>query len=573
MWSRGGRPYSGRHFPRSWNRGSGEPLRPRSLSRALVRASRKDERAWQRQPLKVRGDSLPPFDHCAALVAGLAEDERRRIALRLQQERAGLEADDVEWYIGRALAATRCGWSPGQVHELFALALGNVGNGPRPYGPWAHGERALQLPLAALEELPESERGPFLRYVRAALAVRTGCRSMVRPPGRPSRLDEPEACLSRLRALLDLPYDVDDVLVRDDPFATAARCALGTELYEPPAPELLELCGLVTDVRPPYAWLGRMRELLQCSPEARRTVRTLLRAVRGEPATCVGAELHRGRIGEVSGWLLVALAWAACVSDDAGLVRELGDGMLAIDRGPGGDGAALFLRGGLAALAALTRAPAAGRHHRLLADPPAAVVRTATEVRARLAHLPQPDGHRLLQVQAGPYVAVFRVHPDGHVTLGFRNPHGRMLEDAPAKVRNGDPALYAALRAQLTSLRAEVTAYRGLLAELLHADPGRPAGSWCEVHLDDPLFEPLTRALIWQAETPNGPVVGVPVRRKRSSAWVLRDLRGGFHELVETTTVRLWAPAHADAAEVAAWTSTVRRRGLRQPVPQVPRRP
>ncbi|WP_335979683.1 DUF4132 domain-containing protein [Streptomyces sp. CA2R106] len=586
IWRRGELPYEGRHFPRTLHGKPQDPLRPARLARALLKAAGKDERANRRQPDRSKGGA-PPFDHCAALVARLPAHERRRVALRLQQERGGLGAADAEWYVGQALAAAQCGWRPAQVHELFRAALSGTLQGPRPAGTWTDGERSLQLPLAALEELPEQARAPFVSYLRTALTVRMGCRTAAWTPGEGRRPADgrapdapvsdpaaPGAFLDRLRALLGLPYDVDALLPHGDPFAAAARCELGTDLYRPPALDLLERLGRVTSVRPSYAWLGGMGELLHDSPEAHRTVRRLLRAARGEPADCEhAAPLHRGLIGERTGWLLAGLAWAACVSNDPEAVRELGEALLAVDRGPSGAGPALFLRGGLAALAALARDPAPGRHRRLLTGAPASAVRAATEAKARLAHLPPADGRRTLQVPAGPYTAVFRVRADGDVRLEFRNPHGRHLAHPPSKIRHGDPALHTALQTQLAALRADMAAHLGLLAELRHADPGRPAARWIAAHLDDPLFEPLTRALVWQADTPNGPVVGMPVRRKSSTGWVLRDLRGRVHELPGDLTVRLWDPACADAAETAAWTRAATRRALLQPVPQLPPHP
>ncbi|SEG11556.1 protein of unknown function [Actinacidiphila yanglinensis] len=554
---------AGGTFPRTLNGPTNDPLEPRRLGRALRRAAALDERNIARALSEKRNR---PVTRGEKLLARLPEAERRRIALRLQEERRGLEALDQEVVVGEALARIHCGWSAAETHRLFRLATrSSRADHPPRWTFWS--AQCLELPLAALGELRTSEHAAFAPYLRVALAARLGCHAVV-VAGLPQ--DAMEAYNERLRRPLGLPYNVDELLPPADPFAASVRCALGPDLYLPPALALVDACARLTEVRPTYAWLGRTRELLQSSPRAAGLLVPMLRAARGEPLDCTDARRHRGEFGEPSGRLLVGLAWAACMSDDSAVVRELGDSLLAVDRDLSGEGAAFFLRGGIAALAALAGEPAVGRHRRALGDPPAHVQGAARELLQQMWHLLVPGGVRALDVPVGEYLAIFRIGSDGSVELLFRNAAGRLLSRTPSKVRQRDPALHGALRARLTALRDEVTTYRGLLAERLHGDPGRPAGSWSAAHLDDPLFEPLTRALVWEADTPEGPVLGMPARRGRSSAWVLRDLRGRFHKLTETTSVRLWDPATSDAAEVSAWASAVRRRGLRQPVPQLP---
>jgi hypothetical protein len=126
------------------------------------------------------------------------------------------------------------------------------------------------------------------------------------------------------------------------------------------------------------------------------------------------------------------------------------------------------------------------------------------------------------------------------------------------------------LRARLSDLERGVATHLAVLAGRLEADDGIPALYWRSAELDDPVLLPMTRALVWLADTPRGPVVGLPVRRKRSVEWVLRDLRGRFHELTESTPIRLWDARAADEIEIRAWREALRHGGLVQPVPQLP---
>lgn len=560
----------GKETGEAGNGGAASGLRGGALDRALAAANRRD----------VRGPgprNAPPGTpriggHAIVLVGKLPERTRREVALRLQEQRTGLVARDDQLWIGRALARTRCGWQQPEVRRLFALALKDV-HRQRPDVFWNGSWPCLELPLAALEELPAEERADFAPYLRTALAAATGCYSPARSPRTGLRPADAH-CADRLRTLLALPYDVDRLLPRGEAYATAARCGLGARLYEPGVLELLRLCTLVDGPRPSYAWLGSMREHLARSAPARRALPVLLCAARGRPRGCPYAATHRGGLTGTTGQLLTALAWAACLSGDGETLRELGAALrYRSTPTPPNVPTSLFLRSGAAALAALAGQPGTGRHHRVLADTDPPTAPLAARVLGDVWRRPAGWDPRALSYAVGDYTALVTVQPDGAVALGFRNRHGRDLARVPDDIQIDQPFLLAALRARRDEVRAQVDAYRGALSERLHEDPGARAadwraGDWQARYLDDPALEPLTRALVWRADTPLGPVTGVPVRRKHAAYWMLRDARGGVHELTDDTPVRLWNPRWADTAEVTAWRSALRRAS--QPVAQLP---
>ncbi|MGF1429387.1 DUF4132 domain-containing protein [Kitasatospora sp. LaBMicrA B282] len=566
-------------FPRVHGPRRSPVLMPPELGRRLIRAGKADVLAFRRT-----GEERAP--QTAALLESLDEPTRQVVGLTLQRERIGLLAWDYEWAASVALREVRCGWRASEVRTLFTLALRGV-DPVRPTTPWVTAEHCLELPLAAYQELladrqpGAAERAEFESHLRTVLAACLGCRA--------EAADEPEpgttapdtglptaaervAFARRVRALLPTGFDPDPLLPPGDPFATAARCGLGATLYADHALRLLELCAGSTEIRPDYRWLGRIRELLQLDPDCREVLRVLLVAGRGEPSDCPNRARHQGPPGERGGQLLGALAWAAVVSEDTALIRRLGRALdFHARRSPDElpPGAAHFVRCGLAALAALTGEAGAGQHRRQLAAGSPQAAAQARQELAALRDLPAGVDLTGLTVPVGRYVAVFDVDPVGQVTLRFRNQAGRLLGDVPSQVRERHPARYAVLRARLAELRGQLATYRGALAERLVTDPGTPAARWRTAFLGGPHLAPLSRTLVWEIDTPAGPVQGRPVQPGGSDQWLLRDLTGRMHELTDDTPVRLWHPAPADREQAAAWRAQLAEQGVRQPVAQL----
>lgn len=537
-------------------RGSQEPA-----PTPLEDAGRRDARAHRGRLTDATDPDAVRAPHSRAVITTLPAAERRRLALELQGRRRGLVCTDDEWWTAKALASTRCGWSPPDVADLLRLAVTEPSG--RTATSWGRGaERALQLPLAALAQLPADARGPLLDPVRTALALTAAHH------GTGTAHHGRERAAIRLRAVLGAHPDLGTLLPPGDPYTTAARCGLGPRLYDPGVVELLRLCRQPLDIRPGYRWLGTVREHLEQSKTAARALPGLLAASRGMPDDCTDHRAHLGTPNEASVRLLGAIAWAACLSGRHKALLELG-GALRHHRDDA-DTMGHFLRSGLAALGALAGEPGTGGHRRVISGHPAQTEGLAAEQLNAVRGFPAGWDPTALRHPVGAHTAVFTVHPDGKVTLGFRTPNGRLRHEVPAQVRHHYPVEYAALRVQLGHLRRQVTTHIGALAERLHADPGIPAAQWAADYLDVPALERLTRALVWQADLPRGPVTGLPAKPRRGTVWVLRDIRGVHHELADTTRMSLWDARHADAAEVAAWRTALTRRHLPQPLPQLP---
>ncbi|MBN6547725.1 DUF4132 domain-containing protein, partial [Actinacidiphila bryophytorum] len=516
-------------------RGGRGPARTGPAPTPLEDAGRRDARAHRGRLTDGTDPEAVRAPHSSAVVAALPAAERRRLALELQGRRRRLACTDDDWWAAKALASTHCGWSPPEVAELLRLAVTEPSG--RTATSWGRGaERALQLPLAALAQLPADARGPLLDPVRTALTLTAAHHGTgMAHPGR-------ERATIRLRAVLGAHPDLTTLLPPGDPYATAARCGLGPRLYDPGVVELLRLCRQPLDVRPGYRWLGTVREHLEQSKTAARALPALLAAARPRPDDCPDHRAHLGTPNEASVRLLGALAWAACLSGRHKALVELG---AALRHHGDADGMSHFLRSGLAALGALGGEPGTGEHRRVISGHPAQTERLAAEQLDAVRGFPAGWDSTALRHPVGTHTAVFTVHPDGKVTLGFRTPNGRLRHDVPAQVRRLHPVQYAALRAQLGHLRRQVTTHVGALSERLHADPGIPAARWAADYLDVPALERLTRALVWQADLPRGPVTGLPAKRRRGTVWVLRDLHGAHHELADTTRMSLWDPRHA----------------------------
>jgi hypothetical protein len=526
-----------RVFPRvTVNGWTADPVAPAALGRALVKASRLDARNHARFPRGVRS---------TALIEGLSEEDRRRIGLRIQLERTGLAFHDIEQPVMQALCATHCGWRPAETHQLFALAL----EGVDPVHPAAHiVPESVQLPLAAFEELDPADRGSFEPYLRTLLAVCLGCRAA----------DTRNGLAWRVRALLPA-VPLDPLLPPiPDGFLASARCGLGATLYEEPVLRLLRLCMRLETARPTPEWRGSMRELLSVGVTARDAVGTLLAAGRGAPDDCRWRDdRHLEPLSSTSDALLAALAWAAPLTGAPHTMTQL-DRTLAFHLRAASherlSGSGRFVRAALSVLRTYERKPGTGAEFVAVRD---------------LLDSFGPPGR---SVRVGDYTAVFQISSRGTPALRFRPSHSDsrgFLKDVPADVRRYFPGLYAALRLHLADLRTHLDAHLVTLAELLEADPGTSAARWYAVHLDDPCLRPLSRALIWQADTPTGSVTGLPLRRRRSGSWMLRALDGRLHELTDDTTVRLWNPGLSDVQEAAAWRAALTERRISQPVRQV----
>ncbi|GAA1945731.1 DUF4132 domain-containing protein [Kitasatospora viridis] len=534
-----------------------DPLVPARLARAIARARRADRKLYRR---RIESDPRAELEapRSLRLAARLTERQRRDVALRLQRERGGLGCRDHEPYIAHALAALPGGWQPAQVHRLFAYALSRL-DPVRPRCDWLDAAESLLLPMTALRELPAAEQHAFQPYLRTVVAAWHSCLRREHPARDPE--DETlrtgdERAAAEVRALLVTEHDPDPLLAAGDRFTVAVRCLLGARVYEPAGGRLLALLADRPDGEPADRWRGRVRELAQLAPGTTELLDLLLIAGRHGAPDC---RAHLGLIGqpaaESSHRLLTGVAHAVGVIGGAGPVEQLTrtlEFQLGESLEPLARGAAAFQ---LAGTAALTAQGAHSQVQRLLA------------ARQRLYHgrISAPVGTQ--------GTAELVIRPDEPaVQLAFRDQRGRVVQPFPFRY-NGPydhrlrelDVLRDALDRSARRLRAEVLEQLSGTADLIT----QPAADWQAKWLDDPALVLLSRSLIWQADTPAGPVTGLPVLRQDAVTWQLRGLKAQRHPLRPDSPVRLWRPGPADEAKVLRWRTTLTRLKVRQPVAQV----
>jgi hypothetical protein len=550
------------------------PPLPPALSRAAARARHRDLGRHPTRDEEIRrGIVLAPADpsqwsHSHRLVDSLETLDRRRLGLALLSDPHGTGDICME----AALTRHPCGWSPAETEELLALALVTFDH--IPYG-FHRVCRSLGLPLAAVGEQEPSERARYRPQLRAIVLRARDHHVSARSEQCRWHLSVQEAA-----ELLDLSYDrevlkrLPKVLPDRGTQGNRALTELGTLVFEPGVLDLLAVLLTIDGFRPAQSWLGQVRERLELLPVAPEVVGALLRMDTSYPDHMAESVLDRQMSVLDQAKLTAAAAWAACLSGDPALIglvaaQTLGRGL---DRRLPGlpDRDVLPARAAVTALSAVAGMPGLGRHRRALSGLPpeaAAAARTALDA---IADAFVSEGARELALDR--HTAHLAVRPDGSVGVEIRTDRGEEVTSYGMRHFNGRYVLeLTALRLRLPGLAAQADRERGALAELLATGAvltGEQLGTrW----LDHDVAGPLSRALVWEADTTAGTFTGLPVRGL-GGRWLLRDIPGRTHEVTATDTVRLWNPAHADRAQTRAWQLHLELGGQRQPVRQVPLR-
>nr|WP_134007617.1 DUF4132 domain-containing protein [Streptomyces sp. 846.5] len=467
-----------------------------------------------------------------------------------------------DFWLETALTDHVCGWSADEAEELFQLALRDLDLSR----PWSAPIRAWGVPVAAVAELDPFQRNRFAPYLRSLLVVELTYPASLRDDRRFRRAD--------IAALLDTEREraLPAAILHRFPFGhdlgDTVRCALGILLFEPGVLELVAVCAEADHPRPSASWLGRVRGRLEEAPAAPDALRALLSHAAGVRQYAPGPVSPQPIRPEV-GRLFAGVGWASCLTGDSELIGLLGTALLRFsapfDQDPRLLGHVLLVLGAAAALSAAAGDPGAGTRRRALPGlSPEAVARARHALAAIGADVPQ-EGIRDLPI--GRYTASFAVRPHGSVVLEFRDPQGRVLTRAPSSLHQVYAGRLVALRSRLPMIRAQADRARGALAELLATGADLTGEQWCAEWLDEDIAGPMSQALVWQARSPTRVATGLPLRTP-GGCWLLRDLRGGAHEVAPGDTVRLWQAGLAEPAQVGAWRALLREQGIRQPVPQ-----
>jgi hypothetical protein len=161
------------------------------------------------------------------------------------------------------------------------------------------------------------------------------------------------------------------------------------------------------------------------------------------------------------------------------------------------------------------------------------------------------DGRLRLATEGA--VAELELLPDGRVDVTWLG-----AEQIP-------PGLAADVEATTRRIATGVAQERRRLELRLGSERAWSMDGWRQRFGDHPVARILARSLIWEIGTGGASAQALP----DGDAWITLD-EAQFKPL-ESHEVRLWHPADASAAQVAAWRATLAARGIAQPVLQAHR--
>jgi hypothetical protein len=347
-------------------------------------------------------------------------------------------------------------------------------------------------------------------------------------------------------------------LVPSDEWASTVRDHLGDA---PPVHlvRLVEHLAGLSAPRPTRAWRARCLELLQPA-DAVRLAQVSLDAFghltnRTSDSRTVSLVVSDENVDVARGFV-----WAAVLARADNLVPALAE-LTMRTAGVGRDvreelrlaGAAINGLGDCddpAAVGALGRLQRSVRHRALRKQIDTALVAAAGRQGITTGQLLErgiPD-HGLssdgtITVTIGGWTASLAIEDSTTVRLSFRSLDGVVVRAVPAALKDTDEL--KAIKALRKEIRQTLSAERARVEGLFTEDRAWPYEEWVRLYRDHPITGTVTRGLIWQA--------------------------GDETRLADEVTagpVRLWHPARASLAEVAAWRETLTERRLRQPFKQ-----
>ncbi|SDJ55957.1 DUF4132 domain-containing protein [Streptomyces indicus] len=431
----------------------------------------------------------------------------------------------------------------------------------------------LTFALDAAEQLGTEERRAIAPWVRQAyVALRD--RSMEAPVR--SRLSRRLSSLLASADEADLPAAL---LPARAPWAAALRERAEKE----PTAELAALLRHFTALsgpRPSQKWRGTCQELMAAADAADAVAATLRDLAEGETVCSRGHGPHTAWLPDDyhhhyvahqnDGDLVRGLVWAAALSDGPAAVRHLGTLALRVsgaERGILEDlklaGAALNAlseTGDPASLDALWRLRTRIRHRALRKQLDTALTTAAGQqgiTPQQLVERTVPD-HGLGQDglrawELGDHQVRVTIEDATTVRLTYVRPDGTTSRTAPAAVKKQHAEGLKQAKAFAKELRGTLASERARVEALLSTEREWPYDEWRRHYRDHPVTGVLTRALIWEFRTADGP-------------W--RPAAPGSAAPAEASRVRLWHPARSCADEVRGWREHLMAERLRQPFKQ-----
>ncbi|MEV1247860.1 DUF4132 domain-containing protein [Nonomuraea sp. NPDC049750] len=360
------------------------------------------------------------------------------------------------------------------------------------------------------------------------------------------------------RITLALPGDPTTLplsaLVRADAWASSVRDHLG----DAPAPHLVKLVEHLCEVhtpRPTQTWRARCLTLLEPAG-AREFVRFALAAFIRE----VSDDGNRRMVSEANTDVARGTIWAATLArvDDLAatltwLAVHLGGDRARFTQDLVVAGAAINALGEGDDPQPLWRLQTSIKHRALRKQVDTALATAAGHAgitpaqlleRGVPAHGLATDGTRSWRL--GDHTVVLTVRDAVTVRLGFTTADGTAIRALPAAVRETHAEVLKAIKAVQKEVRQTLAAERARVEGLFTVDRTWSHEDWARHYLNHPITGVVARGLIWEAD---------------GTAFLPGDAPPGAE-------IRLWHPARAALAEVAAWRETVTGRRLRQPYKQ-----
>jgi uncharacterized protein DUF4132 len=175
------------------------------------------------------------------------------------------------------------------------------------------------------------------------------------------------------------------------------------------------------------------------------------------------------------------------------------------------------------------------------------------------------DGRREIDVAGG--AAVVAVGPSGEVATTWRLADGRDSATPPPVAEADDPAGLAEVAVEVAAIAAGLAEEVARLEGRLGSTRAWPLETWRARFADHPVARPFARRLVWLLDLDGS------TRRSvlpDGDGWIGWDGRSP-PDLPDSAHIRLWHPAEAGEAEVAAWRATLAARAMTQPFRQVDR--
>jgi hypothetical protein len=162
--------------------------------------------------------------------------------------------------------------------------------------------------------------------------------------------------------------------------------------------------------------------------------------------------------------------------------------------------------------------------------------------------------------------AVIAVIADASVRQAWRGADGTEQDRPPAGLATAHPAEVADVAERLGIIRAAIVEERRRMEDRLASSRTWPEPIWRSRYADHPIGRVFGRRLIWWVGVPReAGTAGLP----DGDGWIGVD--GHPLGLRAASVVRLWHPADADEAEIAAWRATVAAAAIEQPLKQAHR--